>query len=84
MSSEVARIRAQIEAEIDALNLLIGAPAIVASHRIIEHKYSCLDSLGNKPSEVGERKRRMNLSPVCTLKECKAWRNIVSRKLEKW
>ena len=52
MSSEVARIRAQIEAEIASLNLLIGAPAIVASHRIIEHKYSYLDRLGNELSEV--------------------------------
>ena len=52
MSSEVARIRAQIEAELYAMSLLINAPAIVASHCVIEHKYNCLDTLGKKLSDV--------------------------------
>ena len=52
MSSKVARIRAQIEAELYSMSLLINAPAIVASHRVIEHKYRQLDSLGKKLSDV--------------------------------
>lgn len=52
MKSEVARIRAQIDAELHALSLLMNAPAIVASHQIVSHRYACLDTLGRKLSDV--------------------------------
>lgn len=52
MRSEVARIRAQIDAELYAMSLLMNAPAIVASHEVIAHRYTCLDTLGKQLSDI--------------------------------
>ena len=47
--SEIARIRAQIEQECEALRLALYGYATVASHSIIERKY---DSLGKRREEL--------------------------------
>lgn len=51
MSSEVAQLRAQIEAEIEAMKLAMDGPRIAAPHAIIAARFS---SLENHTSQLAE------------------------------
>ncbi len=50
MQSEVARIRAQIELECEALHRALHDFAVTASHDIINQKY---ESLGQRQEQLG-------------------------------
>jgi hypothetical protein len=53
--SEIARIRQAIEDECTALQAVFTAPAAVASHQVVYHKYEALDQHRNQLAQhVGE------------------------------
>ena len=55
-TSEVARLRRLIEAECSALQLMTHAPAIVASHAIIDSRFRVLDTYVKQLGEhVGQQ-----------------------------